>query len=268
MNKLNKPTDRIGRSLKKGGFPVLTINNAYIAKTIDEYIRVRLFDKTIEPSQGKNWKVLLLPEVMQYIIGQISSAIIASQEETEEVGDTVVVHSALSSANKITVREKYCIELKKCIYEKCPFPSNRGEFERAFMAQCDLDGEVDAICKVIENRHTFVRFRYVREDGMPAEYIPDFMVRIGADAYLVETKAQDQRSHPNVVRKKRSALRWVERINNLPPGKRDDLTWHYVVLDDTTFYEWKRKNASIKDMLDYSEIRNNEEINFTGRFNI
>ena len=82
----------------------------------------------------------------------------------------------------------------------------------------------------------------MREDGMPAEYIPDFVIRIGADNYLVETKAQDQLSNQNVIRKKRSALRWVERINELPLGKREDATWHYVLLGDKTFYEWKAKN--------------------------
>jgi type III restriction enzyme len=253
----------MGRS-HDSSFPVLSINNVQIVATIDRYIRTRLFNREIDPAEGKNWKVLLIDEVMNHIIGQISSAIIALQEEEENTADTNVIFTNFSSVNKITVRENYCIELRKCIYEKCPYPSNKGGFEQQFMDFCDLDGEVDAICKIIENRHTFARFRYVRNDGMPAEYIPDFVVRIGGDNYLVETKAQNQLSNPDVVRKKRAALRWVERINELPSGKREDITWHYVLLGEKVFYDWKRKNATAKEILGYCELKN-DEINFTGK---
>lgn len=264
VEKLNT-ADSLGRSRKALDFPILSINNVQIAALIDKYIRKQLFGREINPAEGKNWKALLITEVMNHIIGQIASAIIASQEEAENVGETNVVFTPFSSVNKITVRENYSLDLVKCIYEKCPFPSNKGQYERDFMEFCDKDGEVDAICKVIENRHTFARFRYVREDGMPAEYIPDFVVRIGSDNYLVETKSQDQISHQNVIRKKRAALRWVERINDLPLGKREDITWHYVLLGDATFYEWKRKNMTIRELLEFAEIRNNDELSFTGK---
>ena len=264
IDKLNTQVDSIGRVKKANNYPALSINAMQIAGIIDKYIRKQLFGREIDPAEGKNWKVLLLTEVMNHIIGQIASMIVASQEEAETVGETRVVYSAFSSVNKITVRENYCLELVKCIYEKCPYPSNKGGFEHDFMEFCDLDGEVDALCKIIENRHTFARFRYVREDGMPAEYIPDFIVRIGCDNYLVETKSQDQISHQNVIRKKRAALRWVERINNLPLGKREDMTWHYVLLGDATFYEWKRKNMTIRELLEYCEIKN-DEVNYSGR---
>ena len=264
IDKLNTQVDSIGRVKKANNYPALSINATQIAGIIDKYIRKQLFGREINPAEGKNWKVLLLTEVMNHIIGQIASMIVASQEEAETVGETRVVYSAFSSVNKITVRENYCLELVKCIYEKCPYPSNKGGFEHDFMEFCDLDGEVDALCKIIENRHTFARFRYVREDGMPAEYIPDFIVRIGCDNYLVETKSQDQISHQNVIRKKRAALRWVERINNLPLGKREDMTWHYVLLGDATFYEWKRKNMTIRELLEYCEIKN-DEVNYSGR---
>ena len=109
---------------------------------------------------------MLFEEVMNHIKGQLVTQIIKAQEEVETVGETKVIFTAFSSVDKITVREKYCIQPVKCIYEKCPYPSNKGIFERDFMEFCDRDGEVDAFCKVIENRHTFARFRYIRDDGM------------------------------------------------------------------------------------------------------
>jgi type III restriction enzyme len=264
VDKLNTPVDTIGRSRNANYFPALMINNVEIAKTIDKYIRTRLFNQTIDPLEGTNWKVLMITEVMEHIKGQIASQISKLQEEAETQGTSKVIFTPFSSVNKITVREKYCVDLAKCIYEKCPYPSNKGQFEHDFMKYCDSDGEVDALCKIIENRHTFARFRYVRNDGMPAEYIPDFVVRVGSDCFLVETKAQDQISHENVVRKKGAALRWVERINELPAELREGITWHYVLLGSVTFYEWKQKMASVQELLKYSELKNNNT-DYSGR---
>lgn len=258
VEKLNSPVDKIGRNKNAAAYPGLMVDNVEIAGAIDRYIRHRLFNMDINPAEGKNWKVLLFDEVMNHIKGQLVTQIIKAQEEVETVGETKVVFTAFSSVDKITVREKYCIQPVKCIYEKCPYPSNKGIFERDFMEFCDRDGEVDAFCKVIENRHTFARFRYIRDDGMPAEYIPDFVVRMGNDCYLVETKAQNQLSQPNVVRKKRAAVRWVEKINMLKPETRENITWHYAMLPDKMFYDWRKKNASVKDMLEYAELKNAE----------
>ena len=256
VEKLSAQVDKLGRSKNAGGYPGLMVGNVEIAGAIDKYIRHRLFNREINPAEGKNWKVLLFEEVMNHIKGQLVTQIIKAQEEVETVGETKVIFTAFSSVDKITVREKYCIQPVKCIYEKCPYPSNKGIFERDFMEFCDRDGEVDAFCKVIENRHTFARFRYIRDDGMPAEYIPDFVVRLGNDCYLVETKAQNQTSQPNVLRKKRAAVRWVEKINMLKPEVREDLTWHYAMLPDKMFYDWRKKNASVRDMLEYAELKN------------
>lgn len=264
VEKLNTPVDRMGRNKNAGGYPGLMVDNVEIIRAIDEYVRHRLFDQEFNPAEGNNWKVLLFDEVMDHIKGQLVMQIIKAQEETETIGETKVAFVAFSSVEKITVREKYCIQPVKCIYEKCPYPSNKGIFERDFMEFCDRDGEVDAFCKVIENRHTFARFRYIRDDGMPAEYIPDFVVRIGNDNYLVETKAENQLSHPNVVRKKRSALRWVEKTNMLKPERREGITWHYAMLPDKMFYDWRKRNASVKDMLEYVELKN-EDARHDGR---
>lgn len=125
----------------------------------------------------------------------------------------------------------------------------------------DNDGEVDAFCKVIENKHTFLRFRYVREDGLPAAYIPDFLVRFGDDIYLVETKAQDNLSNENVKRKQRSACSWVDRINKLPSEKREGKTWHYAMLGDGTFNSLRNRRATLRDMLNLAELRNESVVN-------
>ena len=45
----------------------------------------------------------------------------------------------------------------------------------------------DAVFAFIhDNRHTFARLRYVKEDGLPAFYSPDFLVRTAGAVYLAE----------------------------------------------------------------------------------
>lgn len=252
--------DKLGRSKKKNNLPTMGVQIAKITEAVDKYIRTVLFKQTINPMEDNLWRVLRIKEVIDHIVGQINKLIIEAQESVSESGKYEVKMIPLSSVDKITVRENYMLDIRKCIYEYIGYPSNKGIFERDFMEFCDRDGKVDALCKIIEARHTFVRFRYMRESGMPAQYIPDFFVRFGDDIYLVETKADKDLSAENVIRKKRAALAWVERINNLPSELREGKTWHYALLGDATFYEWRNKKADVLDMLRFSEIKENEKI--------
>lgn len=230
MEMLSTPTDSVSRHKRhKAGFPALSINAAQLAGIADNYIRTLLFGQVIDPSAEDNWKVLKVSIVIDHIVTQLSKLIAEAQEKAEVHEDTKVLFTPLSSVDKITVREDYSLELAKNIYEKTPYPSNKGIYERDFMEYADRDGAVDAVAKIIENRHTFVRFRYIRDDGLPAQYIPDFFVRFGNDIFIVETKAQDQISQANVVRKQKAAVRWCERINALSSEKREGFTWHYAI---------------------------------------
>ncbi len=117
------------------------------------------------------------------------------------------------------------------------------------------DTHVEAFCKISENRHTFARLRYVKDDGLPAFYSPDFLVRTESAIYLVETKAQQQTMHPNVQRKLRAAVAWCERINQLPPEHRNTRPWHYALLGQEMLEEWQSKGARLSDLLDYARLR-------------
>jgi type III restriction enzyme len=136
-----------------------------------------------------------------------------------------------------------------------PYPSRSGGLERAFIETADRDGSVDAFCKLNEQKHTFTRLRYLKEDGLPAFYSPDFLVRCGDGIYLVETKAQGQVNTTNVKRKKRAAVAWCDKINGLTPEQRQNALWYYVLLGEQVFYEWRNKGASLKETLDFAKLR-------------
>lgn len=266
MEKLIIPVEDVSKYKRaKTAFPALSVNAAQLAAVTDQYIKTRLFNQHINPNQEDNWKVLKVSDVIDHIVAQIAGLITQAQEQTEVHDTSQVVFTSLSSVDRITVRDNYSLDLTKNIYEMTPYPSNKGQYEHDFMEYADKDGAVDAVAKIIENRHTFVRFRYVREDGLPAQYIPDFFVRFGNDVFIVETKAQDQISHGNVVRKQKAALRWVQRINSLPSEKHESLTWHYVILGDGMFYDWRNKHMNLREVLEYAELRNDAEAEFTGR---
>lgn len=42
----------------------------------------------------------------------------------------------------------------------------------------------------------------------------------------------------------------------LKPETRENITWHYAMLPDKMFYDWRKRNASVKDVLGYSELKN------------
>ena len=99
--------------------------------------------------------------------------------------------------------------VSKSVYTRLGWPARNGGLERTFIHWAQADTQVLAFCKISENRHSFARLRYVKDDGLPA-YSPDFLVRTADAIYLVETKAQQQVMHPNVQRKRKAALGWCE----------------------------------------------------------
>ena len=95
----------------------------------------------------------------------------------------------------------------------------------------------------------------MKDDGLPAFYSPDFIVRASGCVYLTENKAQQQTIHPNVQRKLKAASAWCERINTATAGMEGALIWHYVLLGEDTFHDWRKKGARLSELLDYARVR-------------
>ena len=245
-----------GRHLKtQTKYPALQIKLPELAGLTDEYIRHRLFNQEIAPLEDENWRVLMIDVVANHIITELSRAILKMQE-TETVNEPQVITRMISEVDRLRVRENYSILAEKTVYERTPYPSNKGLFEKAFIEYVDADSSVQAFVKLLVDKHYFVRFRYLKDDGMMSFYYPDFLVRTNnGKIYIVETKAQDQVSHPNVQKKQVSALHWVSRVNALPLEMRGNAEWEYVLLGDTFFYDWKNKNASTVEMLEFAKLR-------------
>jgi type III restriction enzyme len=192
--------------------------------------------------------------VIDHIVKIFGLALVRAEEYTT-TGGTEVRHRRLSEVMKLMVRESASLEVTKCIYERLPYPTRSGGLERAFIEWAQSDAGVEAFCKISENRHDFVRLRYVKDDGLAALYIPDFLVRTADAIYLVETKAQEQVSHPNVQRKLKAATTWCERINALEPGLRGGREWHYALVGESLFHDWQQKGARLGELLAFSRAR-------------
>jgi type III restriction enzyme len=235
-------------------FPYIQINRAELAEGIDTYIRHHLFQSGFDPLVDENWRVLLIDPVTEHII-KVWARSILEAEDSVIVADAEVAHRRLSEVPKLAMREGSSLAVEKAIYLRLPYPSRSGGLEQAFMETCERDASVMSFCKINEQKHTFVRLRYIKEDGLPAFYSPDFLLRAGECIYLVETKAQGQLTSPNVLRKRKAAVAWCDRINALAPEHRSGLEWHYVLLGEESFYGWRDKGGSIADLLAYAKLR-------------
>ena len=234
--------------------PYLQVNTAELTGWLDDYIWTQLFNQTFNPLDNENWRLLLLQPVVDHITKVFAVALLDS-EQKHVTGETEVHLRMLSEVPKLTMRESHSQAVSKCIYTRLNWPAHSGGLERAFIHWAQADSHTLAFCKISENRHTFARLRYVKDDGLPAFYSPDFMVRTEGALYLVETKAQQQTIHPNVQRKLRAATAWCSRINDLPAGQRGGLPWHYVLLAEPVLLEWQTKGARLADLLDYARLR-------------
>jgi type III restriction enzyme len=192
--------------------------------------------------------------VVDHVVKVFALALVKAEDRTTS-GEIEVRHRHLSEVSRLPMRESASLDVEKCIYPRLPYPSRSGGLERAFIEWALHDTGVAAFCKISETRHDFVRLRYVKDTGMPAFYSPDFLVRTADAIYLVETKAQDQTSHPNVLRKRKAAAAWCERINALPPELRSGVPWHYALIGESIFHDWRQNGARLGELLAYSKVR-------------
>jgi type III restriction enzyme len=251
---LSEPLPRGNKIATHLAKPYLQVNTAELTGWIDDYVWTQLFAGTFNPLEDENWRLLLLQPVVDHITKVFAVGLLES-EEKHTTGQTEVHLRFLSEVPKLMVRESASLEVSKCIYTRLGWPSRNGGLERAFIHWAQADTQVLAFCKINENRHTFARLRYVKDDGLPAFYSPDFLVRTAGAVYLVETKGQEQTIHPNVQRKLKAALAWCERINNLSEEQRGGPPWHYVLLGEAVVYEWQGKGARLAELLDYARLR-------------
>ena len=251
---LNHPMPKGNRVAERAAMPYLQVNTVMLATALDDYVREQLFQESFEPFSDENWRLLLLQPVIDHIV-KVFGLALEQSEDRNVVGETEVRHRRLSEVDKLMVRESASLEVGKCIYQRLPYPTRSGGLERAFIEWADSDASVEAFCKISENRHDFARLRYVKEDGLPAFYFPDFLARTADGIYLVETKAQGQVSSPNVQRKLKAAATWCECINGLPADLRGERPWHYALVGESLFWDWKQKGARVGELLAFSRVR-------------
>ena len=249
---------RIGSSSRKQ-FPVLCVNKVSLIKMLDKYIRRELFGEEFNPLTDNNWRVLMLAEkgITAHIMRQISQVIYDMQHNIT-VNEAIVNKRWFSEIPTLKMRENYSLDIKKSIYQKTKYPSNKGLFEKSFLEFADRDSAVERLVKIDENYHTFAMLHYIRTDGLLSNYYPDFMVKFAQDIFLVETKAEDSLDNANVRQKQKSALDWCKQISALPDQERMSCIWHYALLDDATFTNLSQNNASLMEILRYSELTQNK----------
>ncbi|WP_305804147.1 DEAD/DEAH box helicase family protein [Stenotrophomonas sp. YIM B06876] len=251
---LSAPMPKGNRVAERMPMPYLQIGTVALASALDDYIREHLFGETFEPFEHEGWRMLMLQPVIEHIVRVFGLAMVNAEEHGNS-GPVEVRHRRLSEVERIPVRENSSMEVDKCIYSRQGWPARNGGLERAFIEWAQTDSGIQAFCKISEHRHDFARLRYVRDDGLPGFYIPDFFVRTGNAVFLVETKAQQQTLHPNVQRKLKAATAWCQRINALPAEHRNGLPWHYALLGESLFWDWRQKGARLEELLEFSRIR-------------
>src|SRR3546814_810451 len=136
-----------------------------MAEGIDTFVRNHLFRQVIDPLADENWRVLLIDPVTEHLIKVWARAILEA-EESVIVAEAEVAHRRLSEVPKLAMREGSSLAVEKAIYFRLPYPSRNGGLEHAFMETCERDASVDAHCKINEQKHTFARLRYIKEDGL------------------------------------------------------------------------------------------------------
>jgi type III restriction enzyme len=259
---LGGPRSEVTTSAKKynalAEYPFLQSFRPEILGWIDTYIRNRFFGQVIDPLEDENWRVLLTDAVTNELAGYMATALVKSlSQETVKLAE--VNYRKLSEVQALSVRSTSCVEVAKCIYPKLPVPTHGGGLERKFLEWANNDTHIEALCKISEYKHTFLQRPYLKADGMPARYSPDFLVRTADMIYIVETKADSALSDINVQRKQAAAIAWCEQINELEPSQRSHRRWAYVLVGEQAVDGSIAGNERASELLDRTRLRTREE---------
>lgn len=239
---------------RAGAQVFLQVHRATLMGWIDDYIQLRLFGDIFDPFVDEQWRVLMNTDVIDEITRNIGTELVANLDKNIEVSKAEVLYRTVSEVSAIQVREGSSLEVTKSIYPRLPLAAKYSGLERAFMQMADLDSKVQAFIKIHEHRHTYLQRPYIKDNGMAALYSPDFLVRTADSVYVVETKAQNMLSDSNVQRKLQAAVSWLQNINLLDPSQRDNRNWHYVLLGEQKFYQWRDGNGSLAELLDQAKV--------------
>lgn len=242
-------------------FPTSQVNIPKLAWVIDLYLKYKLFKQEINYLESNNRKVLMIQDVVEFVIKEVTRMVVEAQD-TQSTWKSEVLFRKLSEVEKLNMRKNYSLNVVKCIYPQLQYPSNKWELEKNFIEFCDNDWLVQSFCKINENKHTFLRFRYIRSDGIPAYYYPDFIVKTDDKIFLVETKWTSSLQDENVKRKKISARNYIERINKLESELRENRLWEYALLGEDRFYTYQKNWGNIKEMLESTKLQENKKTLF------
>ncbi|KRE99994.1 hypothetical protein ASG87_13485 [Frateuria sp. Soil773] len=157
----------------------------------------------------------------------------------------------LSEIRTLRMRLDASVAVDKCIYPRLPVALRDPARERAFLDWAQADPGVDAFCR-IGGRHGLLRLRYQDDEGGPAAWRPDFLVRLATvpAVYLVELHGP----RPGAARL-HAAMGWCERINALPSILRDMRSWFYAPLGGVPLDHGRRRGARLGELLAFARLR-------------
>jgi hypothetical protein len=131
------------------------------------------------------------------------------------------MRGCLSETPRLMVREAHSVEVSKCIYTRLGWPRAMAGWSAPSSTGRRPIAQVLAFCKISETRHPFARLRYVKEDGLPAFYSPDFPgAHGGCHLSGGDQGAAANRITPMCSASSRPRVAWCERINALTPEHR------------------------------------------------
>lgn len=222
------------------------------------------FDPLTRPEDAR---VLRREEVRQHLLKQLQDARDRwlqrlYEDQTSEVGVTdwgwASEPELDGRAPVLRGRESRQIANARCVFPSIFEGAQGGGLERDFIEQVlEKSGEVQAWSKPLERRHSLA-LRYRTRFGELSRYWPDFVVRLGDEMWLVETKAVRDRDSQSIWDKAKAALAWCRTASEArspdqhPSGAgwSQPRSWRYAILFED---QWDRKAAAFRPLAEKAE---------------
>ena len=237
-------------------FPILQAYRPLLTGWIDTYIRQRLFGQTIRSTRGRELARAADRRCCPRHRWNVRHRAHRARSEPGGRRRRSRLPPALGSQDHHGANQQR-VEVDKCIYPKLPIPTRSGGLERLFIEWADQDTRVEAFSKIHEYRHDFLQRPYLKADGMPARYSPDFLVR--TEDECTWSRPRRRARSATTTSSASSAQHSLVRADQRAGAEQRETGVALRHPRRGAVQEWKSKNARASELLDFARLRRTEQ---------
>jgi hypothetical protein len=147
------------------------------------------------------------------------------------------------------LRARRSMPVTKSVHTHAPCDDRDGGLRAAFLACAEADPAIERHDLIDPRRHAVHAHEALLARTLAAGGWPDALVYTATHVHLVTFLPFCPAAPLAPTAAERALARWLQHVDALPPMRRDDRRWRWVVVPAPLFWSWKRSGGRLSDLL-------------------